>query len=128
MSELKPVTRSQLIEKIYLGNSKCLIFGQTFLRKIREYTGETELPDGFDGAPQADEGLFLRLTELRHKHAQEQDKSDISIMSDYTLYDMCVKKPQNEEDFRAIYGIGEFKSAKYCTEFTKCIAEYLKKN
>lgn len=127
MSELKPVTRSQLVEKIHLGNSKCLVFGQAFVEKIREYIGETEQPDGFDGAPLADDGLFLRLAELRHKHALAQDKSDIAIMSDYTLYDMCVKKPRNEEDFRAIYGIGEFKSAKYCTEFTKCIAEYLKK-
>ncbi len=128
MSELKPVTRSQLVEKIYLGNSKCLVFGQAFVEKIREYVGETDLPDGFDGAPQADGELFMRLAELRHKHALREDKSDISIMSDYTLYDLCIKKPHNEEDFRTIYGIGEFKSAKYCAEFTKFIAEYLKKN
>lgn len=126
MSELKPMTRSQLVEKIYLGNSKCLVFGQAFVEKIREYVGETEQPDGFDGAPQADGVLFLRLAELRHKHALKEDKSDIAIMSDYTLYDMCIKKPQNEEDFRTVYGIGEFKSAKYCAEFTRCIAEYLR--
>lgn len=126
MSELKPVTRSQLVEKIHLGNSKCLVFGQAFVEKIREYVGETALPDGFDGAPQADAALFLRLAELRHKHALSQDKSDIAVMSDYTLYDLCIKKPQNEEDFRTVYGIGEFKSAKYCAEFTKCITDYLK--
>lgn len=126
MSELKPVTRSQLVEKIYLGNSKCLVFGQAFVEKIREYVGEVQLPDGFDGAPQADEALFIRLAELRHKHALREDKSDIAIMSDYTLYDLCIKMPQNDEDFRGVYGIGEFKSAKYSAEFTKCIADYLR--
>ncbi len=125
MSEIKPVTRSQLVEKIHLGNSKCLVFGQAFVQKIREYLGETELPDGFDGAPQADRVLFLRLADLRHSYALKENKSDLTIMSDYTLYDLCIKKPQNEENFRTVYGIGEFKSVKYCAEFTKCIIEYL---
>lgn len=128
MSELKPVTRSQLVEKIHLGNSKCLIFGQVFVDEIRKCTGETDLPDGFEGAPTADDTLFLRLAELRHKYALRQEKSDISVMSDYTLYDMCIKKPQNEEDFRAVYGIGEFKSNKYGADFIKCISDYEKKH
>jgi superfamily II DNA helicase RecQ len=128
MSELKPVTRSQLVEKIHLGSSKCLIFGQVFAEVVRKYVGEIEQPDGFDGAPQADRALFLHLAELRHKCALSQDKTDISVMSDYTLYDMCIKKPQNDEDFRAVYGIGQFKSDKYSAEFTKSIANYLIKN
>lgn len=126
MSELKPLNRSQLIEKIHMGNSKCLVFGQVFVEEIRKYVGEVDEPDGFDGAPRADSGLFLKLAELRHKHALSQEKSDAAVMSDYTIYDMCIKKPQNDEDFRSVYGIGQFKSAKYSAEFTRCIAEYEK--
>ena len=54
---------------------------------------------------------------LRHSFAAREDKTDLSVMSDYTLYDICAKLPRNDEDFRGIYGIGEFKSQKYAAAF-----------
>ena len=117
MSMIKPVTRFQLMEKIHIGNSKCLVFGQLFIGAIRHYTGDCSEPDGFEGAPEIDRELFIRLAQLRHSFAAREDKTDLSVMSDYTLYDICAKRPRNDEDFRGIYGIGEFKSQKYAAAF-----------
>ncbi len=126
MSEIKPVTRFQLMEKNHIGNSKCLVFGRIFIGAIRQYTGNCDEPDGFEGAPDIDRELFARLAELRHSFAVREDKTDLSVMSDYTLFDICAKLPQNDEDFRSVYGIGEFKSDKYASEVIACVADYLK--
>ena len=45
-------------------------------------------------------------------------------MSDYTLFDICVKRPHNDEDFRGIYGIGEFKSQKYAAAFIAAVCDF----
>ena len=124
MSAIKPVTRFQLMEKLHIGNSKCLVYGKVFLGAIRHYTGDYSQPDGFEGAPEADEALFVRLAELRHSFALRENKTDLTVMSDYTLYDICVKRPRNDEDFRRIYGIGEFKSQKYAAAFIAAVREY----
>ena len=126
MSEIKPISRSQLLEKIHLGNSKCLIFGKVFVGAIRHYTGDCSEPDGFDGAPDIDRDLFRTLAGLRHEFARREDKTDLSVMSDYTLYDICARLPRTEEDFRAVYGIGEFKAKKYAADFVRCVEDYLK--
>ena len=127
MSQQKPVTRFQLMEKTHIGNSKCLVYGKIFIGAIRHYTGDFSEPDGFEGAPEADEGLFVRLAELRHSFALQEGKTDLTVMSDYTLYDICVKRPMNDEDFRQIYGIGEFKSQKYAAAFIEAVREYSNK-
>ncbi len=124
LCELKPVTRFQLMEKTHIGNSKCLVFGRIFIQAVREYTGDQSQPDGFEGAPKADSELFVKLADLRHRFAVRENKTDLSVMSDYTLYDICIKRPQNDEDFRAIYGIGEFKSQKYAAAFIAAVREY----
>lgn len=126
MSEFKPVSRSQLLEKNHIGNSKCTVFGKAFVKTVREYVGETELPDGFEGAPEIDRDLLIELAELRHEFSIRENKSDIAIMTDYTLYDICVKMPRNDEDFRGVYGIGEFKANKYASDFIGRIERYLK--
>ena len=126
MCDMKPVTRFQLMEKTHIGNSKCLVFGKIFVDAIRHYTGNCAEPDGFEGAPDIDRELFVRLAQLRHTFAVRDDKTDLSVMSDYTLYDICVRLPRNDEDFRSVYGIGEFKSGKYAPEVIACVADYLK--
>lgn len=128
MSELKPVTRFQLMEKIHIGNSKCLVYGKLFIDVIRHYTGNFSEPDGFEGAPDIDRELFDRLAQLRHGFAVREDKTDLSVMSDYTLFDICAKLPRSDEDFRGIYGIGEFKSQKYAPDVLACVNEYVKKS
>lgn len=128
MSEIKPIMRSQLLENIYLGNSKCLIFGRIFLEEIRAYAGIGDnIFNGFEGAPEIDRGLFIKLAELRHSLAKKQEKPDLSVFSDYTLYDLCVKLPQNEEDLKAVYGIGDVKCRLYSGELIGCIKRNMKK-
>lgn len=127
LSELKPVTRFQLMEKAHIGHSKCLVYGRIFLQAIREYTGAQTEPDGFEGAPAADWDFIVRLADLRHRLARKSNKTDLSVMSDYTLYDICIKLPQNDEDFRSIYGIGEFKSQKYAADVIALVSEYVKR-
>ena len=100
------------------------MFGRIFIQAVREYTGDQSQPDGFEGAPKADSELFVKLADLRHRFAVRENKTDLSVMSDYTLYDICIKRPQNDEDFRAIYGIGEFKSQKYAAAFIAAVREY----
>ena len=124
MSEQKPVTRFQLMEKLHIGNSKCLVYGKIFVEAVRNYTGDYFQPDGFEGAPQADRELFIRLAGLRHTFAMKENKTDLTVMSDYTLYDICIKRPHNDEDFRGIYGIGEFKSQKYAAAFIAAVCDF----
>ena len=126
MSEVKPLNRSQLLEKIHLGNSKCLVFGKVFVEAVRKYVGESDIPDGFEGVPTIDGALFLALAELRHRYAVRENKFDTAVMSDYTLYDICTKQPRTDEDFRKVYGIGEFKANKYAADVLGCIEQYLK--
>ena len=126
ISEQKPVNRFQLMEKTHIGNSKCLVYGKIFIDAVRQYTGDFAQPDGFEGAPQAEEALFVRLADLRHSFAMKENKTDLTVMSDYTLYDIAVKRPQNDEDFRQIYGIGEFKSQKYAAAFIAAVREFEK--
>lgn len=126
MSEVKPLNRSQLLEQVHLGNSKCMVFGRVFVEAVRKYVGETDIPDGFEGVPEIDGNLFIALAELRHRYAVRENKFDTAVMSDYTLYDICSKMPRTDEDFRGIYGIGEFKANKYAADVTGCIERYLK--
>ena len=126
MSQAKPINRTQLTEIVHLGQAKCLVFGRAFLRVIREYVNADNVPDGFEGAPEADPALFDALAQLRHKTAQREDKFDSSVMSDYTLYDICIQRPRNEEDLRGIYGIGELKAKKYAAAFVACVENFEK--
>lgn len=126
MSELKPLTRLALRESIHLSDAKCLMFGRLFLEAIRRYVGDNQTPDGFEGAPEIDRALFIALAAVRHRFAVREGKTELSVMSDQTLYDICLKKPCNEEDFRMVYGIGEFKSKKYGDEVIACVTGYLR--
>ncbi len=124
MSALKPLTRTQLSDRLHIGSSKSLMFGRLFLSEIRGFAGEGDLPDGFEGAPEADRELFLKLVDLRHSLALKEKKYDTSIFSDYTLYDICIKKPHSMEEFREIYGVGDFKADKYGEAFIEPVRRH----
>ena len=122
MSAEKPLTRTRLREELHLSDSKCMVFGRVFLRVIRDYAGETQTPDGYEGAPEIDNALFEALAALRHEAALRENKTDLTIMSDATLYDICLRQPRSEEDFRMVYGIGEEKAKKYGAAFVACVS------
>jgi ATP-dependent DNA helicase RecQ len=73
---------------------------------------------------QADEGLFLKLKELRSRWAQEIKAPAYIVFSDASLRDMCRKRPQNPEQFLNVAGVGAVKLEKYGAAFMAAIREY----
>lgn len=68
-----------------------------------------------------DSELFENLRGLRREIAREENVPPYLIFSDRTLVDMCVKKPQNQEEMLQVSGVGEFKLEKYGEVFLKQI-------
>ncbi len=72
-----------------------------------------------------DPALFERLRQLRLKLANEQGFPPYIVLSDKVLHQLATVRPQNEEVFGMVSGIGEFKKKKYGTVFVQAIREYL---
>ena len=68
--------------------------------------------------------LFERLRVLRKKIADEAGVPPFVIFSDKTLQDMCVKRPQTEEQFLEVHGVGANKRDKYGKAFLEEINRY----
>lgn len=68
-----------------------------------------------------DEMLFCRLKDIRYGLALKEKLSPHNICSDKILREMCIKKPQNEEEMDAIYGIGEKFLLNYAKEFLEAL-------
>jgi ATP-dependent DNA helicase RecQ len=68
-----------------------------------------------------DEGLFLRLKELRNRLAQEAKVPAYIVFSDASLRDMCRKRPLTGEQFLNINGVGAVKLEKYGEAFMAVI-------
>ena len=77
-------------------------------------------------AANADPELFKQLRSLRRELADEQHVPAFMIFADSTLTDMCMKRPQNNEQMLSVQGVGEVKLKKYGSRFLSVIAEYLK--
>jgi ATP-dependent DNA helicase RecQ len=84
--------------------------------------GAPEMARG-EHAP-VDEGLFLRLKELRGRLAQEIKSPAYIVFSDASLRDMCRKRPQSPEHFLSVAGVGAVKLEKYGAAFMAAIREY----
>ncbi|WP_391119036.1 DNA helicase RecQ [Psychrobacillus sp. L3] len=68
--------------------------------------------------------LFEGLRVLRKKLADEAGVPPFVIFSDKTLQDMCVKRPQTEEELLDVHGVGENKQEKYGKVFLEEINRY----
>lgn len=68
--------------------------------------------------------LFESLRVLRKKLADEAGVPPFVIFSDKTLQDMCVKRPQTEEQFLEVHGVGANKRDKYGKAFLEEINRY----
>ena len=68
--------------------------------------------------------LFEGLRVLRKKIADEAGVPPFVIFSDKTLQDMCVKRPQTEEQFLEVHGVGANKRDKYGKAFLEEINRY----
>ena len=73
---------------------------------------------------EADNRLFEELRALRREIAREEDVPPYLVFSDKTLVDMCVKKPEDEEQMLGVSGVGRFKLEKYAKRFLACIRQH----
>jgi len=71
-----------------------------------------------------DEPLFEALRERRTELANEQGVPPYVIFSDASLIEMAKKRPQTEDTFRYISGVGDMKLKHYGETFMAVISEY----
>ena len=71
-----------------------------------------------------DEPLFEALRECRTELANEQGVPPYVIFSDASLIEMAKKRPQTEDTFRYISGVGDMKLKHYGETFMAVISEY----
>jgi len=68
--------------------------------------------------------LFEKLRALRKELADKEKVPAFVIFSDATLFDICAKLPQNEEEFLNVSGIGQVKLLKYGAAFLEAVKAY----
>ena len=68
--------------------------------------------------------LFELLRKLRTEIASEEGVPPYIIFSDKTLIDMCIKLPENEEQFLDVSGVGAHKLEKYGDRFLRVIRKF----
>ena len=73
---------------------------------------------------QDDSTLFEALRTLRRELADAEGVPAYVVFSDATLRDMATKKPQDEQEFLDVSGVGEFKLKKYGKIFLNKIAQF----
>ena len=71
-----------------------------------------------------DKPLWERLKEVRMELATEQGVPPYIIFSDKSLLQMVKTRPTDNDQFKYISGVGEFKAEKYGDHFTKVINEF----
>ncbi|RKF04485.1 ATP-dependent DNA helicase RecQ [Tenacibaculum lutimaris] len=69
--------------------------------------------------------LFERLRKLRYRIAQEEDIAAYLVFNDATLREIENERPQSEEEFLAISGVGQRKLEVYGAEFMEEIKTFL---
>ena len=71
-----------------------------------------------------DEELFEALRSLRTDLANEQGVPPYVIFSDASLIEMARQRPQTDDTFRYINGVGEMKLERYGSAFMAVIRDY----
>lgn len=74
------------------------------------------------------DGLFEHLRTLRTKIARREDVPPYVVFSDKTLEEMAAMRPTENDEMRAISGVGEQKMQKYGQDFIKAVIGYAKIN
>ncbi|MEE3999656.1 DNA helicase RecQ [Tenacibaculum sp. FZY0031] len=69
--------------------------------------------------------LFERLRKLRYRIAQEEDIAAYLVFNDATLREIENERPQSDEEFLAISGVGQRKLEVYGAEFMEEITTFL---
>ncbi len=71
-----------------------------------------------------DEELFGALRECRTELANDQGVPSFVIFSDASLIEMARKRPQTDETFKFISGVGDMKLERYGAKFMGVISDY----
>jgi len=74
--------------------------------------------------PEADEGLYAALKQLRMEFAKERGVPAYVIFSDRSLVDMAESKPADDIEFAGVFGVGAAKLQDFAVPFLALIAEY----
>jgi ATP-dependent DNA helicase RecQ len=74
----------------------------------------------------AKDTLFERLRKLRYQIAQEEDIAAYLVFSDATLRELETQRPQTDDEFLAISGVGQRKLEVYGAEFMEEIKSFIK--
>jgi len=75
-----------------------------------------------------DKNLFEKLRQLRKELSDKQGVPAFVVFSDLSLRQMALYRPQTEEAFLKIKGVGEAKLKQYGKIFTEIIQTYAKEN
>ena len=76
-------------------------------------------------APDVDIDLWEALRECRRGYAEELGVPPYVVFHDSTLQEMCLRLPQNMEEFGELSGVGERKLERYGPAFVSVITEHL---
>ena len=71
-----------------------------------------------------DQELFEALRKLRTELADEQGVPPYVIFSDASLVEMARQRPQSDDTFKFIHGVGEMKLKRYGDRFMQVVRDY----
>lgn len=130
MAAVRPVTRDELRQISGVGVFKLKKYGERFLKLIRdEGNEETETPreENKNLAGERERGeaacIYDYLVSVRNRMADDQGIKPFQILSNRTLMDMSFRRPSQESEIKAVYGIGPAKFEKFGLLFLNAVQE-----
>lgn len=130
MAAVRPVTRDELRQISGVGVFKLEKYGERFLKLIRdEGNEETETPreENKNLAGEWERGeaacIYDYLVSVRNRMADDQGIKPFQILSNRTLMDMSFRRPSQESEIKAVYGIGPAKFDKVGLLFLNAVQE-----
>ena len=130
MAAVRPVTRDELRQISGGGVFKLEKYGERFLKLIRdEGNEETETPreENKNLAGERERGeaacIYDYLVSVRNRMADDQGIKPFQILSNRTLMDMSFRRPSQESEIKAVYGIGPAKFDKFGLLFLNAVQE-----
>ena len=130
MAAVRPVTRDELRQISGVGVFKLEKYGERFLKLIRdEGNEETEAPreENKNLAGERERGeaacIYDYLVSVRNRMADDQGIKPFQILSNRTLMDMSFRRPSQESEIKAVYGIGPAKFDKFGLLFLKVVQD-----
>ena len=130
MAAVRPVTRDELRQISGVGVFKLEKYGERFLKLIRdEGNEETETPreENKNLAGERERGeaacIYDYLVSVRNRMADDQGIKPFQILSNRTLMDMSFRRPSQESEIKAVYGIGPAKFDKFGLLFLNAVQE-----